>query len=210
MDNYKKIIEAQLESLRLKEEERDFNKDLSEKQKELAKLQAELQEVSMDDTAEGRAKRLQLEEQIAKQKGEIDEAQHDREVELQENALENELKRYEESIQSQLDQYDKFLEEEEKRYEDSLDTRIKEYESHVKDIDNYLKKEGLLRQDARKRIEEGDKTLFDKLLEYNMIYGDGTKKSFTDIWETASQALDKYADKQLSVLEVLAQLDAVS
>ena len=208
LEGYRRVIEAQLESLRLREEERDFNKDISEKQKELAKLQAELLEVSFDDTAEGRAKRLQLEEEVAKQTSEIDEMQHDRGVELQEEALNKELEKYEQNAQDKLDKYDEYLDSEEKRYEDSLEKRTKEYEDHVKDIDAYLKKEGLLRQEARKKIEEGDKTLFDKLLEYNLTYGDGTKQSFVDIWETASQALDKYANKQLSVLEILAQLDS--
>lgn len=208
LDGYRKIIESQLESLRLKDEERSYNKDLSERQKELAKLESELLEVSMDDTAEGRAKRLELEEKLAEKRLDIEDLQYDRGLTLQEQALQDELKRYEEATQSKLDKYDDYLETEEKRYEESLENRIKEYQDHIKDIDNYLKQEGRMRQDAMTRIESGEKNLFDKLLEYNLIYGDGTKKSFVDIWETATSALDKYADKQLSVLEILGQMDS--
>lgn len=208
LDGYRKIIESQLESLRLKDEERSYNKDLSERQKELAKLESELLEVSMDDTAEGRAKRLELEEKLAEKRLDIEDLQYDRGLTLQEQTLQDELKRYEEVTQSKLDKYDKYLETEEKRYEDSLDNRVEEYQDHIKQIDNYLKQEGRMRQDAMARIESGEKNLFDKLLEYNLIYGDGTKKSFVDIWETATSALDKYADKQLSVLEILGQMDS--
>lgn len=208
LDGYRKIIESQLESLRLKDEERSYNKDLSERQKELAKLESELLEVSMDDTAEGRAKRLELEEKLAEKRLDIEDLQYDRGLTLQEQALQDELKRYEEATQSKLDKYDDYLEAEEKRYEESLENRVEEYQDHIKEIDNYLKQEGRMRQDAMARIESGEKNLFDKLLEYNLIYGDGTKKSFVDIWETATSALDKYADKQLSVLEILGQMDS--
>lgn len=203
LDAYRKIIEAQLESIRLRESERDHQNELSDKQKELAKLEAELREISFDDSAEGRAKRLALEEQIANQKKEIDEFQHDREVELTEDALNKELEKYEESIKNQLDQYDDYLKEEESRYKDSLDNRIKEYEAYVKDIDNYLKKEGLLRSEANRRIETEGQSLYQKLTNYNAEYGSLSQEALSTMWNTAGEAMTAYEQKQLSVLDTL-------
>ena len=203
LDAYRKIIEAQLESIRLRESERDHQNELSDKQKELAKLEAELREVSFDDSAEGRAKRLALEEQIANQKKEIDEFQHDREVELTEDALNKELEKYEESIKNQLDQYDDYLKEEESRYKDSLNNRIKEYEGYVKDIDNYLKKEGLLRSEANRRIESEGQSLYQKLTDYNAEYGSLSQEALSTMWNTAGEAMTAYEQKQLSVLDTL-------
>lgn len=203
LDAYRKIIEAQLESIRLRESERDHQSELSDKQKELAKLEAELREVSFDDSAEGRAKRLSLEEQIANQKKEIDEFQHDREVELTEDALNKELEKYEQSIKEQLDQYDDYLKEEESRYKDSLDNRIKEYEGYVKDIDNYLKKEGLLRSEANRRIETEGQSLYQKLTDYNAEYGSLSQEALSTMWNTAGEAMTAYEQKQLSVLDTL-------
>lgn len=203
LDAYRKIIEAQLESIRLRESERDHQSELSDKQKELAKLEAELREVSFDDSAEGRAKRLALEEQIANQKKEIDEFQHDREVELTEDALNKELEKYEDNIKGQLDRYDDYLKEEELRYKDSLDNRIKEYEGYVKDIDNYLKKEGLLRSEANRRIETEGQSLYKKLTDYNAEYGSLSEEAMKTMWDTAGEAMTAYEQKQLSVLDTL-------
>src|SRR5690606_7959224 len=106
-------------------------------------------------------------EEISNQSKEISELQHDREIELTEEALNKELSDYEATINTKLDKYDTYLEKEEKRYEDSLDERISDYEDHVKDIDDYLKKEGALRTEANKRIETEGQSLYAKLTAYN-------------------------------------------
>lgn len=206
LEGYRKIIESQLESLRIKESERDFNKDLVENQKELARLESELREVSTDDTAEGKAKKLALEEEIAKQRNQINELQHDREIELTEDSLNSELTKYEENIQSQLDEYDEYLKNEEERYTESLDNRLEDYQSYVDDIDTYLSKEGLLRQEANRRIETDGKNLYGQLTLYNSEYGKMSEDAMTTMWNTATGAMSAYEQQQMSVLDTLRTL----
>lgn len=203
LDGYKRIIDAQLESLKIKQQERSYQQDLSEKQKQLATLEAELVELGFDDSAEGGAKRLQLQEQISAQKLEIENTQYDKGVELAENALNKEYERYEENINKQLDEYDSYLDKEEKRYEKSLDNRIDDYQSYIDNIDNFLSKEGLLRQEANRRIETGGQALFQSLLAYNAEYGTNSQEVMQTMWDTATGAMTGYQQKQLSVLDTL-------
>lgn len=117
LDAYNKIIEAQLKLLRLKEEQRDYERELSAKQKDVASIEAKLAELGLDDSIEAQKKRLQLEEELAAKRDELNEFQHDKNISDQEKALENEKEAFNdkqqaiiEGIQSQKDAYDKMIE----------------------------------------------------------------------------------------------------
>lgn len=102
-DEFKKYIELQKESLRLQKEEKEFADEIMEKNKSLAKLRTEISLLSLDDSAEARAKRLELEEQASELEQEIAKETEDRTYELQIDALDRSLAEYEENIQQQMD-----------------------------------------------------------------------------------------------------------
>lgn len=116
LDTYNKIIDAQLKLLRLKEEQHDYERELADKQKDVADLEAKLAELGLDDSIEAQKKRLELEEELAAKKDELDEFQHDKNISDQEQALEDEKEAFEEKqqaiidgIQAQKDAYNEMI-----------------------------------------------------------------------------------------------------
>lgn len=116
LDAYNKIIDAQLKLLRLKEEQHDYERELADKQKDVADLEAKLAELGLDDSIEAQKKRLELEEELAAKKDELDEFQHDKNISDQEQALEDETEAFEEKqqaiidgIQAQKDAYNEMI-----------------------------------------------------------------------------------------------------
>lgn len=116
LDAYNKIIDAQLKLLRLKEEQHDYERELADKQKDVADLEAKLAELGLDDSIEAQKKRLELEEELAAKKDELDEFQHDKNISDQEQALEDEKEAFEEKqqaiidgIQAQKDAYNEMI-----------------------------------------------------------------------------------------------------
>lgn len=116
LDAYHKIIDAQLKLLRLKEEQHDYERELADKQKDVADLEAKLAELGLDDSIEAQKKRLELEEELAAKKDELDEFQHDKNISDQEQALEDEKEAFEEKqqaiidgIQAQKDAYNEMI-----------------------------------------------------------------------------------------------------
>ena len=116
LDAYNKIIDAQLKLLRLKEEQHDYERELADKQKDVADLEAKLAELGLDDSIEAQKKRLELEEELAAKRDELDEFQHDKNISDQEQALEDEKEAFEEKqqaiidgIQAQKDAYNEMI-----------------------------------------------------------------------------------------------------
>jgi TP901 family phage tail tape measure protein len=101
-DAFNDIIDAQKESLRLTKEEDDYQKELEEKNKELADIDAELIQLQFDNSEEGNARRLELEEQRAEKTADIAEYQADRTYDIQIEALDREADAYARMIDQQI------------------------------------------------------------------------------------------------------------
>jgi TP901 family phage tail tape measure protein len=101
-DAYNDIIDAQKESLRLTKEEDDYQKELEDKNKELADIDAELIQLQFDNSEEGNARRLELEEQRAEKTADIAEYQADRTYDIEIEALDREAEAYEKMIDMQI------------------------------------------------------------------------------------------------------------
>lgn len=101
-DAFNDIIDAQKESLRLTKEENDYQKELQEKNKELADIDAELIQLQFDNSEEGNARRLELEEERAEKTADIAEYQADRTYDIQTEALDREADAYAKMIDMQI------------------------------------------------------------------------------------------------------------
>ncbi|MCK9371382.1 polymorphic toxin-type HINT domain-containing protein, partial [Candidatus Dojkabacteria bacterium] len=109
LDEFRKYIKLQKESLRLQKEEKDFTEDLAKKHKSLAELKKELAIISMDTSEEGMARRLELEEEIAELEYEIASDLEDRKYELMQQALDKMLELFENSINEQIEAIDELI-----------------------------------------------------------------------------------------------------
>jgi TP901 family phage tail tape measure protein len=103
LDAYKKIIDARKELLDTLEKERDYQEEIQDRNKSLLKLQSEITALKFDDSEEAEARRLQLQEQLAKEQQELHEAQRERSIEIQKEALDSQYEQFKAKIESMLD-----------------------------------------------------------------------------------------------------------
>jgi len=216
---YEKIIDNQKESLKLQEKEDAYNDAKAEKQKNLSDLQDQIAELSLDTSAEGIAKRMELEAQASKLVEELSKDERDRTYELQNDALDAEKQKAEDEAKLQLSAMEKAQEQadyENKLRQQALDDEQEKaqqrYEIIVKGlddqtaaqeealrkqiaaVDDYLKQEGTIRNDAMAMIEDKNSNLYSQLLDWNKKYGTGINDDITSMWKTAMDAVKEYAD----------------
>ena len=93
----------------------------------------------------------------------------------------------------------KALDIEYKQFKDSNDKRIKA-------IDEYLKEEGRIRQEAMNLIQNRSQEFYDNLMKWNADYGDGMTSTVINAWNKAYAALDRFHYKQFGVSGVLSDI----
>ena len=63
-DSYAELIELKKESMEATKEETDYQDEVADKVKEIADLQARINALSLDDSRDAQAQRIELEEQM--------------------------------------------------------------------------------------------------------------------------------------------------
>ena len=150
LDAYKKIIDAQKEKLQGIRDEENYNSDVSEKNKNISSLQSQIDALSLDDSREAQAKRLKLEEELAKAKKDLSDYQADYTLDKQLDALDKEYDAFEENINKQIDAIEDAADEETKIYQKKQKEMLKLLESqHNAELDSIEKR----KQAALDRIE---------------------------------------------------------
>lgn len=218
LDAYQEKVNLELELLRLKEEERKYDKEVAEKQKDITKIQDQLASIEFDNSVEAQKKKLELAQELAERQEELDELQHDRDIQLQEDALNNELDRFEKEQQGKIDALDKEAERQEQVHEDRLAQLEAEHESYlnklelrlesieeeyeyekgilenkIEDIQNYTSKEVNIRNEAIGLIEGRTNEFFEKLMAWNRDYGTHVDADVIQMWNKAYEALEQFA-----------------
>jgi hypothetical protein len=164
LDGYKDIIDARKKILDQMKEEKNYQDDLAEKNKELSNIENELLELQFDNSEEAKAKRLLLEDEKAKKLKEIDKSQYDKSIDDQKEALDVE--------------YD--------NYKDYIDNKIKE-------LDNYLSASGDLTNEAIDLLAEKSAFFYQELIEWNHKFGTGVDTDVTGKWTTAFNSIITYS-----------------
>lgn len=150
LDAYKKIIDAQKEKLQGIRDEENYNSDVAEKNKNISSLQSQIDALSLDDSREAQAKRLKLEEELAKAKKDLADYQADYTLDKQLDALDKEYDAFEENINKQIDAIEDASDEETKIYQKKQKEMLKLLESqHNAELDSIEKR----KQAALDRIE---------------------------------------------------------
>ena len=106
LEVFREYIDARKEALKLQKEEEAFIEKITKKNKELAKTRTNILLLSLDDSEEAGAKRLELEQEAVDLSEEIENDKQDRIYELQMAALDKQMAMMEKSTQKQLEAID--------------------------------------------------------------------------------------------------------
>ena len=193
------LIDQQLELLDLKEAEDDYNKSLTEKQTELARLEAEQNALAMDTSDAGGKRKLELQDEINKKQQEIYELQHDRDITLQKDALNAEKDRIQEAYDEQTEKLKKEYDAQKEALDKRLDLLEQEYEAkkesldkQISDIRDYVSNETNLRKEAIDLINAKSSHLYADLIAWNTKYGSMIDADIKQAWDSAYDALGRY------------------
>lgn len=162
-DKYNELIEKKKELLQQTKDEEDYERNVSKKLQEIAKIQDQINRLSLDDSREAAAKRAELEQELAELQGSLSDYIGDYTSTKNEEAL------------------DKSAED----YNDYINDRIKEVEDEVAS-------EERLYQLAIKRINESWDTLYQDILAWNEAAGSSLQSEIIANWDLASEAVQRY------------------
>ena len=119
-EDYSDIIDQKKELIRLAKEQADRESSVAEKLEEAAKLQAQIAQLSLDDSREAQAQRRSLEEELAELQKELSDEQADHSFEVQEEALDKELEAFEQSKDDEIEALEDMLSSTEKLYQAAI------------------------------------------------------------------------------------------
>ena len=173
-DEYSEIVKLKTESLKKTKEENDYQKSLTDKVKEAAKLQSQISALAMDDSREAKAQRLKLEEQLADIQNDIADKQAD----------------------YALDRHEDMLDKQEEAY-------IKEKDKEIEKLkETYSSKEKLF-QAALQYMSENAATIYDEVIAWNTESGNVLNREITSAWEASQKAIEKYGGTVQEVLQMI-------
>lgn len=162
-DAYSDIIDNKKEMLRITKEQADRERSVGDKLEAIAKLQAKISQLSLDDSREAQAQKRTLEEELAELQKELADEQSDYSFEVQEEALDKELEAFEETKDDEIEA-----------------------------LENMLGSAEQLYQAAIARIEEDWDGLYSDLLSWNENYGSVLQSELVSAWDAASEAVQRY------------------
>lgn len=174
LDGYKKKIDLMKQSLDIQKDEYHYQKELSDKNAEINKIQNKLSALQFDDSAEAQKKRKELQEKLKKDQEDLQKFLYDNGVERQKKALDKEYSQFKTSVDDQI--------------------RV---------IEDYIKHEGQIRQDAMSLIEGKTQEFYNNLMRWNIEYGDGMASTVINAWDKAYSALHRFNSGGINVAGTL-------
>lgn len=170
LDAYQKIYDIRKKALEEQKDENDYTKTSAEKKKNVSSLQNEYEKSTLDNSAEGKKRQLELEQDLA-----------DARKDLTEYEADQAYKRLEDQIDKEKEAKEAQVESEKSIYQQKID-----------ELDNYLSNATLVSQDAWNQLNGMNSSLYQSLIDYNKNYGDGIDSSVTQRWTAATAALQAY------------------
>lgn len=116
-DSYAELIELKKESMEATKEETDYQDEVTDKVKEIAELQARINALSLDDSRDAQAQRIELEEQMAELQKELADTQADYAYDRQEESLDKMQEAYEEQKDQEIEKLEQTISSQEKLYQ---------------------------------------------------------------------------------------------
>lgn len=180
-DAYADIISLRKEALEAAKSEADYQDKVAEKVKALAKLQARINALSLDDSRDAQAQKAKLEEEMSQLQKELADTQSDYAVDAQKSALDNMQKAYEEQKNAEI-----------KVLEDSISSYQKLYDMAIA------------------YIQSNWGSLYDELIAWNYQYGDELSSTITTAWENALAAAQRYGSYVNALNSIGADIDTAN
>lgn len=180
-DAYADIISLRKEALEAAKSEADYQDKVAEKVKALAKLQARINALSLDDSRDAQAQKAKLEEEMSQLQKELTDTQSDYAVDAQKSALDNMQKAYEEQKNAEI-----------KVLEDSISSYQKLYDMAIA------------------YIQSNWGSLYDELIAWNYQYGDELSSTITTAWENTLAAAQRYGSYVNALNSIGADIDAAN
>lgn len=174
LDAFEDKINKQKDYLELLRDEEEHQDELAEKNRSIADIQAQLEELRYDTSASGQAQRLELLDKLNEAQKELSDYQADYDYNTKQDSLDKEL----DSFKAQIDAQ-------------------KEY------IKNVLMDEANLYQEAIALIEGKTDAFYQSLVNWNLRYGDHTVSTVKLAWDACYDALNRYGYLGVGVQGIL-------
>ena len=162
-DAFADIVQLRKEALEAAKKEGDYNDEIEEKIRKIAKLQERINTLSLDDSRDAQAEKIKLEEEMYELQKELADLQADHALDAQTSALDK--------VQT--------------AFEDQKDDEIAA-------LEDTLSSEEKLYQAAIARINQGWDELYQDLLSWNYEYGSTLQSELVSAWDAASEAVQRY------------------
>ena len=163
IDKYREIIDLKKEAIEETKKEKDYEDEVADKVSKIAKLQSQINQLSLDDSREAQAERVALEEELAKLQGDLSDYQADYSVEKQQEMLDDMYDAYEEEKQDEIAELEDSISSTEKIYQLAID-----------------------------RINDDWDDLYDDIIDWNYEAGSTIENEIVAAWELASKAVQDY------------------
>lgn len=162
-DIYNDIVDQKKKALELSREQDDHDKSVAEKLEDIAKLQARIDQLSLDNSREAQAQKVQLSAEMKELQNSLADEQADYAYDMQIDSLERQQEAYEESKEDEIDMLSETLNSTEKLYREAIE-----------------------------RIDSDWDGLYNDLLAWNYEYGSTLESDLVSAWDAASEAVQKY------------------
>lgn len=181
IDAYEKFIDKRKEDLDAQKDQHDWAKTVKEHTSEIDSIQRQIDALNGDTSASAAAQRKKLQEELANAQQELEETYYDREIEMQQKALDETLELYKE-----------------------------DKEKKMEELDEYLKHEEQVIADSYELVLSNSEVVYTKLNEMAKEYNIEILNSVVDPWNQGTTALGTYGDSlELATSGYVAQLKLI-
>jgi peptidoglycan hydrolase-like protein with peptidoglycan-binding domain len=181
-DALEKLIEKKKEELDAEQDLYGFQQKVRESTKSIDDLERQLSALSSDNSASARARRAQLEAELAEAKQDLEDQYYERSVSNQQEALDKKLENFKAEKDAEIEGWEEYLEDAEKVVNDSLQA-----------------------------VQSNTDTVLQTLNEMGQEYSLNITDSLTSPWKSGSVAISDYKSTfGTAVSETMDMLDGLS
>lgn len=161
----KDYVDQLKEAMRAEKENIEYEDELADKLKAIAKLQSKIDALSLDDSRKAQAEKMALEDELAELQKDLADFQADHAMDVTEDTLDKQYEAYEQEKDAEIE-----------KLEESISSTQKLYDMAIQ------------------YIKENWNTLYQELLDWNYEYGNSLNSEITAAWEAAQEAASRYGD----------------
>ncbi|WP_214480963.1 phage tail tape measure protein [Bacillus sp. SM2101] len=195
LNAYESMINEKLKLIDRQADDEDYEDTLQQLQNEKLELQDRIKNLALDNSFEGQAKRIELEEELSETILDIESLQNDRVRELRKRSLSDQLEDYQEEIEEKKEAEDEKYDTEKERLE-----RIRqETEYHYNELMNDERYFANVREQI---LNDNVDNVKDKLAEFLEDFSGMNEETIKELggsWQEFLNLIDKVKDAQDSV-----------